>query len=275
MLVLAGAGTGKTAALTARLAHLLYTRKAWPSEMLARHLHQQGGARDEGPGRPHRRRGGRGHALARHLPFDRRQDAAPPRRAGRAQEQFHHPRHRRPAAADEAADPRRRHRREKMAGADARRDDRPLEEQGLDPGPGRCRRGRGLCQRQGRQALRALPGAAARPQRLRFRRSAAAHAGDPQEPPRRARTLPAALPLHPRRRISGHQPGPVSLAPPARPGAQEHLLRRRRRPVDLFVARRRGLQHPAVREGFPGREDHPARAELPLDPAHPRRRLRA
>ncbi|MGZ8313507.1 MAG: ATP-dependent helicase, partial [Allosphingosinicella sp.] len=35
VLVLAGAGTGKTAALTARLANLLYTRKAWPSELLA------------------------------------------------------------------------------------------------------------------------------------------------------------------------------------------------------------------------------------------------
>ena len=35
VLVLAGAGTGKTAALTARLGHLVYTRRAWPSELLA------------------------------------------------------------------------------------------------------------------------------------------------------------------------------------------------------------------------------------------------
>ncbi|WP_299307587.1 UvrD-helicase domain-containing protein [uncultured Croceicoccus sp.] len=34
VLMLAGAGTGKTAALTARMAHLIATRRAWPSEIL-------------------------------------------------------------------------------------------------------------------------------------------------------------------------------------------------------------------------------------------------
>ena len=33
-------------------------------------------------------------------------------------------------------------------------------------------------------------------------------------------------------------------------GAPEHLLRRRRRPVDLFLARRRGGEHPALRAGL-------------------------
>ena len=59
------------------------------------------------------------------------------------------------------------------------------------------------------------------------------------------------------------------------PGAAQHLLRRRRRSVDLWLARCGGRQHPALREGFSGRPRDQARAELSLDAAYPRGGLRA
>ena len=49
---------------------------------------------------------------------------------------------------------------------------------------------------------------------------------------------------------------------------------RRRRPVDLLVARRGPPEHPRLRARLAGRDGRQARAELPLHPAHPRRRPR-
>ena len=65
--------------------------------------------------------------------------------------------------------------------------------------------------------------------------------------------------------------------PPPRKGPRQHpaqhLLRRRRRPVDLRLARRGRGQHPALRPRLSRRQRHPAGAQLPLHRAYPRRRL--
>ena len=79
---------------------------------------------------------------------------------------------------------------------------------------------------------------------------------------------------HAGRRVPGLQRRAISVAAPARPGQRQYLLRRRRRSVDLWLARRGGGQHSPVRDRLPRRQDHQARAQLPLDRPHPRRGLR-
>ncbi len=69
------------------------------------------------------------------------------------------------------------------------------------------------------------------------------------------------------------RPAPAGDDRPVSEQQSQHLLRRRRRPVDLRLARGGGRQHPALRQGFSGRDHHPAGAQLPLDRPHPRRRL--
>ena len=110
-------------------------------------------------------------------------------------------------------------------------------------------------------------------ERLRLRRPAAARPDPVRRAARDPGRLPAALSRHPGRRVPGHQHRPVPVAAAARPTPPQHHLRRRRRPVDLQLARRRGRQHPALRAGFSGRRGDPPRVQLPLDRAHPGRRL--
>ena len=199
------------------------------------HLHQSRRAGDAGTCRRHARPSRRG-PVARHLPRHLRPHAAPPRRPGRADRELQHHRHRRPASPAEAGDGGRpdRHQALDTPGADGA--DPTLEGPRPDARSRHRRRGQRFRQRPRPPAVCRLPGAPARGERRRFWRPSPPHAGDPARPSRRARAVPSDVPLHPGRRIPGHQPGPVPVAAAAGAGAKEHLLRRRRRPIHLLVA---------------------------------------
>src|ERR1700722_12721070 len=108
-----------------------------------------------------------------------------------------------------------------IAGGGARRVDRRVEESRAESGAGAAGRSRGVRQRQGRQALCELSGAAEDPQRRRFRRSAIGKHPAVPRASRRAPAVPAPLQVHPGRRISGHKRRAVPLAAAARAGAVE------------------------------------------------------
>ena len=114
-----------------------------------------------------------------------------------------------------------------------------------------------------------------RERRGRFRRPAGPHAGAVHDAAARRRALPGALRARPGRRVPGHEHRAVPAGP--RLGGRPWQPDRggRPRPVDLFLARRRHPQHPALRPRLPRRHDRAPGAELPLDQGHlPRRRRR-
>jgi superfamily I DNA/RNA helicase len=165
VLVLAGAGTGKTAALTARLAHLIASRLAWPSQILsvtftnkaAREMKNRvsqisGGAIEGMPWL------GTFHSVAARMLRSHAELVG-------LQSNF--------TILDiddhEAADRRRQSRRETLARAPARGADRPLEEPRLDSGAGRRRRIRGLRRGPRLRPLCPISGATEDAERLRLR----------------------------------------------------------------------------------------------------------
>ena len=95
-----------------------------------------------------------------------------------------------------------------------------------------------------------------------------------RDPSRHPGRLPRPLPLHAGGRISGHQCGAVSVAEAAGQPERQCLRGGRRRPVDLWLARRGGGKHPALRARFSRRQGHPAGAQLPLHARDPGRGLR-
>ena len=273
LLVLAGAGTGKTRVLTTRLAHLMVTGRAYPGQILAVTFTNKA-AREMGE-RVERLIGrgvqgmwlGTFHAIG--VRMLRRA-----RRAGGPQAELHHPRHGRPGAAGQAGHPGRRPRRAALAAARAERDHPALEGPRLAPGPGAGLGGRRLRARARRRALRRLPGAAAGAERLRLRRPAAAQPHAARQQPGRAGPLPAPVPRRSWSTSTRTPTSPSTSGCACSPSQHKNITCVGDDDQSIYCWRGcRGRQHPALRAGLPGGHDHPPRAQLPLDRPHPGRRL--
>ena len=232
------------------------------------HLHQQGGRRDaRAAGRPVRAE--RALDVGAHLPRDVRAHAARGWRPARLHAQLHHLRPGRLQAPAQGGHARARDRRQALSGQRRRQPHLHGQERADELERVRVQ-GHHADGQEGRPDHAALPGAAAGGQRDGLRRPARQRAPAAQRAPAVVPRLPAALPLHQRRRVPGHQPRAVHAHQPAREQSRQPDGRGRRRPVDLLVARRRHHQHPRVRARLPGGQGGQARAELPLDGADPR-----
>ena len=103
----------------------------------------------------------------------------------------------------------------------------------------------------------------------RLRRPDPAAGRAPRARRRGARAMAGARGARARRRVPGHQPGAVPAVPRARRRAGALHRGRRRRPGDLRLARRDGRQPRRPRARLSGPRRREARAELPVDDAHP------
>ena len=232
------------------------------------HLHQQGRDRDAGAARAHPRSHGP-RDLDPHVPRRLRADPPPRGRAARLPLVVHDLRPGRPGAGRQGVPRGARQGPEALHPARDPRADLEREE------PARLTRGvHGtgcvVLGPDGRRGVRALPAQAPCLERRRLRRHADAHRRRARALPRGARALAELLPPRPRRRVPGHEQGPVPPPAAARGEAPERVRGGRSGPVDLRFPRRRHPQHPRLRGGLRWGGHDRARAELPLDELDPR-----